>query len=368
MKYTHIKPIKRIVSPSDLQRWTDSQTYTELVDFIQNLQDLVVGLTNNAEVPVSNNTEKLLSVLHKVSAIIDSNPVVKEADVSRFGKPEFRDFYDQLAAESRQLLSVFTQDEGALDELSTYFVESWGDRTRIDYGSGHELNFVCFLLVLQRLGVLAQPDYPAVILKGFTSYIAIMRKLQKLYWLEPAGSHGVWGLDDYHFLPFLFGASQLATHPHMKPKLIHIPELVETYYKQYMYLECIHFINTIKTTPQNGDQKLSLRWHSPMLDDILAANSWQKIKDGMVKMYKAEVLNKLPIIQHFLFGGVISAPEGVSDPSEHHEDDSCGHVHGHELANTWGDCCGIKIPSAIAASEMNQKMNQAHNYKPVPFD
>ena len=36
----------------------------------------------------------------------------------------------------------------AVSEISVYFCESWGNRTRIDYGSGMELNFLCWMCVL----------------------------------------------------------------------------------------------------------------------------------------------------------------------------------------------------------------------------
>ena len=81
-----------------------------------------------------------------------------------------------------------------------------------------------------------------------------MRILQSTYWLEPAGSHGVWGLDDYHFLPFLFGSAQLRTNAgptarrvpgHPSPKAIHVPDIVDELAKDYMYFSCIKFINSV---------------------------------------------------------------------------------------------------------------------------
>lgn len=343
---------KNIVLKDDLEKWTSSASYNSIVQYILLLQNSVIGLANDANVVVLPKVQQIEELLAKVDQTIEKNPIVKDAALSRFGKPEFRDFYDEIAANCGQWIAeiVDTSAEN-IEELGGYFTESWGNRTRIDYGSGHELNFIAFLYCLNGpLGVLSAEDYPAIVLRVFTRYIATMRRLQKTYWLEPAGSHGVWGLDDYHFLPFLFGAAQLATHPHMKPTLVHNRELVECYWKKYMYLECVHFINSIKTVPGRSAGEVSLRWYLPMLDDILAAKSWQKICDGMVKMYKAEVLGKLPIVQHFLFGQLIPAPEGTSNHDQHEQTtDACCSTTEHR--NTWGDCCGISIPSAIAASQ-----------------
>lgn len=75
--------------------------------------------------------------------------------------------------------------------------------------SGHETTFAGLLFCLARLGALQKEDAPALVLSVFPAYLALMHRLQTTYWLEPAGSHGVWGLDDYQFLPFLWGSAQV---------------------------------------------------------------------------------------------------------------------------------------------------------------
>lgn len=182
-------------------------------------------------------------------------------------------------------------------ELVPYFTDSFGNSSRIDYGTGHETNFAAWLYCLARVGIIDEEDYTAVVSRVFVKYLELMRKLQDVYSLEPAGSHGVWGLDDYHFLPFIFGSSQLIDHKYMKPKSIHNDDIIENFSKEYLYLSCIAFVKKVKKGP--------FAEHSPLLDDISGVPNWNKVNSGLLKMYKVEVMEKVPIMQHFLFGWLI---------------------------------------------------------------
>lgn len=353
-------PEKRLLTNDDMQLWEKSHTKESLLAFISEIAEAVRGRENSQyKEPISENVSSLESLLNDVGELIQNHPIKESSTKSRFGKVEFRDFYDDISKQAKGLIEgrfTFLSEE-QVSQLSLYLIECWGDRTRIDYGSGHELNFLCFLYGLYVYGVFdLEKDATNLVLIVFEKYLDIMRIIETVYWLEPAGSHGVWGLDDYHFLPFLFGAFQLATHRHLKPKSIHNNEVVEMFQDKYLYFGCIAFINSVKTTA-------SLRWHSPMLDDISGVKTWSKVAQGMVKMYNAEVLSKLPIMQHFYFSDFLPCPEGVSPARDHShsdEDSCCGHEH---VQNTWGDCCGIKVPSAIAATRMEKRHD-----KPIPFD
>ena len=71
------------------------------------------------------------------------------------------------------------------------------------------MSFAVFLFSLSKLNFIKPDEFEFAVRHIFYEYIRLIREIQMLYNLEPAGSHGVWGLDDYHFIPFLLGSAEL---------------------------------------------------------------------------------------------------------------------------------------------------------------
>lgn len=359
----------------DHELFLESSAYKLILAFIFGLSDAVkdTPISSVKDEDLSDSVKAILSILDDAEALVVATPP-DDSGGSRFGNKLFRSFLDKTKSASaswHQKLGLSSSE--AIAEVETYILQSFGNRTRIDYGSGHELNFVIWLLCLYQLQIIRASDLKPLVLRVFVRYLALMRAIQSTYYLEPAGSHGVWGLDDYQFLPFLFGASQLLHHPFITPLAIHQQLTLEEFGNEFMYLGQVDFVNSTKTVK-------GLRWHSPMLDDISSAKNWEKVEGGMRKMFVAEVLRKLPVMQHFLFGSLVPAVEGMSTEEEagvsREEDETEGGAvmvehdgvkHMHQL-NSWGDCCGIKVPSSLAAAQEMKKRNGGDSLRRIPFD
>lgn len=59
----------------------------------------------------------------------------------------------------------------AVPEIVQYLYESFGNPTRIDYGTGHEMAFLMFLCCMFKIGAFKQEDKVAVVIKVFNRYL-----------------------------------------------------------------------------------------------------------------------------------------------------------------------------------------------------
>ncbi|KAJ8386705.1 hypothetical protein AAFF_G00166540 [Aldrovandia affinis] len=291
-------PKKEISMVPDMGKWKRSQAYADYMGFVLTLNEGVKGKKLTCEYTVSEAVAKLLSVLDTMDRWIDETPPVDQP--SRFGNKAYRLWYAKLDQEAEALVATVVPSDcsAAVPEIAVYLKEAVGNSTRIDYGTGHEAAFAAFLCCLCKVGALRVDDQLSIVFKVFDKYLIVMRKLQKTYRMEPAGSQGVWGLDDFQFLPFIWGSSQLIDHATLEPRHFVDEKAVNEHHSEYMFLECIKFINEMKTGP--------FAEHSNQLWNISAVPTWSKVNQGLIRMYKAECLEKFPVIQHFKFGSLLS--------------------------------------------------------------
>jgi serine/threonine-protein phosphatase 2A activator len=357
-------PRRCIYNDDDLQHFIDSPTKRSLMHFTETLGNACMNTNSNYKYDPQHPLQGLspgMACLH--GALEGLEQWVQEDDASsetpsatyRFGNPRFRSVWHArllqrsvpivsaiLAAAKEEDTSLEAAHQAGLaaaqsvdttesskeeanstaniNELSLYLHDAFGHPVRLDYGTGHETSFHIFLYALSQLHVMGQPPLSiercqAVALSIYHQYLRVTRALQTRYHLEPAGSHGVWGLDDFHCLPFYFGACQLAAteqqsddDAHFTPQSIQDAAILSSpAADQYLYFSCIRFIRTIKTNVPFFES-------SPMLNDISHLPSWQKVAKGLLKLYDGEVLRQRPVVQHLLFGTLFPCTWTPSPP------------------------------------------------------
>lgn len=313
-------PVRCIFEDQDLAAFRSSPAHDDIYRFVEvcsnEIRSCPINTSSSDLGEPSEIITQLAEFLSDLETWIDEIP--PEAQPMRYGNKAFRKWHDRLVQEAPLFVSQLVEGRvpGAAVEVAPYLIDSFGSPARIDYGTGHETNMLLFFYCLFKLGLLPQEQLRPLLLVVFSAYIRLMRRLQSAYLLEPAGTHGVWGLDDYHCLLFVFGSSQLIDNAHdISPADIHDEAVLQRYSATYFYLEGIQTIRRIKSRAPFFET-------SPMLNDISQLATWKAIHSGLKKLYLGEVLGKRPVVQHMLFGSLLPCnwtphpPKSVTAPPE----------------------------------------------------
>jgi serine/threonine-protein phosphatase 2A activator len=343
--------VKRIHSDTDVAIWKKSSAYQTIVLFLARLCESAVGKETQVggkikevDTGPAGKGAKCLDAVYNLLSVLQGWTAEIEPLKSpqRFGNLAFRLWGERLeesvTALHRQLLP--SPLHCYIPELETYLLGGFGSWIRLDYGSGHELSFLAWLCFLARIGAfnadegskLEEKTEERLALEIIPKYLQVVWGLQDRYGLEPAGSHGVWGLDDYQFIPYAIGAAQLRNQSSYLPSAISSPSHKPDTPKLPI-VELLQFIpgpSTLssRTNPSTGVPPFANLYttsiarihslkkgpffeHSPILYDVsLSVPNWGKVYSGMMKMWEAECLSKRPVVQHFPFGTVAFPWEG----------------------------------------------------------
>eukprot|EP00962_Isochrysis_galbana_P037360 scaffold13021_cov127-Isochrysis_galbana.AAC.9 len=132
---------KRINDQRSLQRWKKSEAHANILKYISELGDAVVGRRLTQECEARPIISTIVAELEAMSEWIDRIPPLQQA--MRYGNKAFKTWHERLVERSHKMMSDIFERHGpacvedtalATAELHTYFIESFGSPVRVDYG------------------------------------------------------------------------------------------------------------------------------------------------------------------------------------------------------------------------------------------
>lgn len=323
---------KRINDEKDVIHFrTKSQAYQQILTYIDLLCGHIHGTANkvlNHKYTLRELTfvkcAKFFDSLEKLCDETDLSQSKGVASIGRFGYMAFRDWFDCMKEACKNFVDnelAQNHSEQLKAELFHYISESFGNRMRIDYGTGHELYFIIFTMGLVNIIETQSGDFGSTseqILKTTSTsrlasfvkehgwdihalfshkYLRLCRRIQTKFRLEPAGSRGVYNMDDFQFLPFLFGAAQLSGVKYIQTTDFYLPEQVDMFKNDFIFFEAVDFILNNKRGPFNE--------HSYTLWCLTNLGPWESIYRRIKMKFTNDILGPFPIVQHFLFGDYV---------------------------------------------------------------
>ncbi|XP_017050709.1 serine/threonine-protein phosphatase 2A activator [Drosophila ficusphila] len=305
-------PVKEVRSLEDLDRWVRSQAYHDTIAYINNTSKAIQGHRSTHSFPVTEQMRRLCEIFDGLEHLLaehtpkleGSAVTVPAAEVkSRSYRAWMQHMFQHVFSKLDQAVRAKCKH---INELGQYLRRSFGNATSLDFGPANELMFLFFLCGLFRAGILMATDTVAAALMLFARYIHLVRRLVTTYAL-PIARDPKCSIDDYYFLPYLWGAAQLSVEAPFTPMQCEQGKLIECHRQDYMIVDLIDHLQKSRGGPLS--QVAFQLW------SILSIPTWPQVYRGLERNYVDHVLSSFKTVEHAIFCELMSF-DAVSQQSQ----------------------------------------------------
>ncbi|GAA5907459.1 uncharacterized protein JCM6883_001213 [Sporobolomyces salmoneus] len=299
---------RKILSESDVEQFKRSLPFEWVQEYLKEMIDSTDPLAEIAPERPSPVVEELCKFLTKVSLLVESTPTVPPSDQAQ----TFTSFRSKLAVLATglhlQLLPSFRHADVLLPELQFHVLRSFGSTSRLDYGTGHELSFLLYLLSLRLSGILTEKDSREVVQRVLGGYWEVRDEGRKKFGLKVAGRRGVWREDEEGRVWFDQGASEKRGHPSRSKSSSSISSLSSLHLNTSSTpLNLLRSLlsNTHPSSSPSGSGSSTPNPYSLARTPSPSNSPKHESRSDLLQLYIHTTLTSLPCLLHLRFGSLL---------------------------------------------------------------